>query len=243
MAEKRNQSGLIRATSRVTSGAIAIAQAPQTLRERLNKLLLPVAWLVGAAGTSLLVVCFLLRYIPEENWPRQLDPAHWTRYALLCLVCSSLVGWGCMQQGLGRLRRMIGWKPGGVILVLVPILCVGVSQLLARELLVADDWPERERVVMLLRWYPPGVVGVSLVVFLLGELGKGFDDEGRRRGLAPLWALALVLPYAFLMASLFGLTGEDTVSLPIADTLHEAGTWAIVLQVTMAWFFSPASAA
>lgn len=241
MGEKRRQSGLIRATSRVTSGAIKIAQAPQTLRERLNAVLLPIAWLIGAAGTSALVVCAFLRMLPEENWPHYLDPDAWPQYALVSLVASSLIGWGCMQMGLGRLRRVVGWKPGGVLLVLVPIFCVVLSQLIAREVLITDAWPERENVVMVLRWYPPGVVGLSVVMFLLGEWAKGRDDKGKRLGYGPLLAAALILPYTMLMAGLFGLT-EDVLSIPIADTLHELGTWAVVVQIAMAYFFSPSSA-
>lgn len=42
------------------------------------------------------------------------------------------------------------------------------------------------------------------------------------------------------MAGLFGLT-EDVLSIPIANTLHELGTWAIVVQIAMAYFFSPSS--
>jgi len=240
VGEPRKQSGLVRVTSRLTSSALKIAQAPQTLRERLNKLLLPVAWLIGALGVSALLACVFLRYLPEEQWPESLDPDNWRRYALLSLVAASLIGWGCMQMGMGRVRRLIGWKPGGLVLVLIPIACVVLSQLVAPEALVTEEWPARERVVMTLRWYTPGVIALSLIAFLGGELTKGRDENGKRLGHGPLMATVLVLPYTLLMLGLFGLT-EDLFALPLEDTLHELGTWAIVLQISLAYFFSPGS--
>jgi hypothetical protein len=235
------QSGLVRVTGRVTSGALKIAQAPQTLRERLNKLLLPVAWVIGALGIGALLACVLLRYLPEEQWPSSLDPDAWAFYTLVSLVSASMLGWGCMQMGMKRVRRLVGWRPGGVLLVLLPIVCVIVSQLIAHEVLVTEAWPARDRVATMLRWYPPGVVALSLVAFLAGELVRGRDEDGRRLGHGLLMATFLVLPYAILMASLFGVA-QEFVDLPITDTLHELGTWAVVLQIVLAYFFSPSSA-
>jgi len=89
-------------------------------------------------------------------------------------------------------------------------------------------------VLMLMRWYPPGVIAASLIAYVATK--SRIQDEGRfERG---VWFLGLVAPYAILLVYL--LVGFEVPWLDdnLEDSIQELGQGAIVLQIAIAYFLS-----
>lgn len=211
----------------------------QSLRELVNRLLLPVAFLTGAVGMTSLVACLTLLVIPPERWPGFLTPGNLPIYMTLSLVASSLLGWSCMQTGLARMREAIGWNVGGWIFVLLPVMCAVVTVLGAKGVLALDAWPGAPWSGRLLRWYPPLVVFLSLGAYLWTQFrsNEGSDALARNVG-----SIALVLPYIALLATLVLGVESPLLSEALRDAVESLGSGAIVVQVILAYFLSPSAA-
>jgi len=208
----------------------------QTGRERLNALLLPLAWWVGCLGMMSLASCGVLAAIPEDGWPEALDPDLLPVYAMASLAAASLLGWGCMQRGLGVVRERIGWRFGGWLFVLLPLACVGYV-LASGRLFEPDEWAYAEQASLFARWYPAGLVGLFLSAFVAGELrgGEGGVQAGLQRG---AWSILLVGPYVLLMATLALGVDAPFLTETLRDTLEELGAGAIVAQVAIGYFIA-----
>ena len=207
--------------------------AVQTGRERLNAFLLPFAWWVGALGLMALCSCGVLAAMSEDDWPEILDPDQLPLYAMGSLVAGSLLGWGCMQTGLARLRRAVGWRVGGWFFVLLPIACC-VVVLLDGRLFAMTEWEYGAHVALAVRWYPPILIGLCLVSFVVGEARKE-GEGGVQRG---AWSLLLIGPYVLLMATLVLGLQAPGLTETLEETLEEMGSGAIVAQVAFGYFLA-----
>lgn len=211
----------------------------QKLRELTNKLLLPIAFLTGAVGMTALVALLSMLVIPHERWPAFLTPSTMPIYMALALVASSLLGWSCMQTGLGRMRNAIGWNVGGWLFVLLPVVCAVVTVLGAKEVIALEEWPGAPWTGRALRWYPPLVVFLSLGAYLWTQF-RG--SEGEDRLARNVGSIALVLPYVALLATLVLGVESPVLSEALRDAVESLGSGAIVVQVILAYFLSPSAA-
>jgi hypothetical protein len=229
--------------SKITSAAM-LAFVPvslaQKLREWVNAVLLPVALVVGAGGMAALMGCAVLWATPPESWPVKLNPALLPIYATLALIAASLLGWGCMQRGLGQMRETVGWKPGGWLFVLLPLACVVIVILTGRGLVHVNQWPAAPWSGRFVRWYPPLLVVTSLLVYLWVQWRKA---EGEDRGVRRAGAFALVLPYAALLSVLVFGVESPLLNDSLSDSVGSLGEGAIVAQLTLAYFLSPGASA
>jgi len=244
--ERRSSSGrLVAATGRLAGGAVAGAQSA---RERLNTFLKPIAKGVGFGGLGALAGCFVLWAIREELWPPFLDPDHLPVYVMVSLVAASLMGWGCMLDGLVVLRRKVGWKLGGWLFVLAPLVCAVFGLLAGQEVIAPGEWGQWGGwALVVATWYTPLVVTACLLAYFLTEADLR-DGDRKRVAKRSAWSLLLIAPYAFLLAAMVFGVDPDFLELELEledhleDTVEELGSWAIVLQVAFAYFLCGASA-
>ncbi len=239
MARKR---GPKHKQSKLVEVAMAAATAPATVitaRERVNAFLLPVAWTIGAVGLMALVSCGMLAAVPEDNWPEALEFDHLPLYAVGSLAAASLLGWGCMQRGLGAVRRRIGWQVGGWLFVLLPVVCAGFVLAEGRWLRL-EEWSHGRELGLFVRWYPAALVVLALGAFVLAELRSGGEEgAGWQRA---LWSLLLIAPYVLLMGTLVLGVEAPWLSETMQESLAELGSGAIVLQVAIGYFLSAGAA-
>ncbi len=228
----RRETGVLRAAKATGAAVGTVLVGVQTTRERLNAFLLPIAWWTGVAGLVALALSGALWLLPAERWPAALDPDHLPVYLTVSLVLASLLGWGCMLQGLARVRRAVGWRVGGWLFVLLPLGCAVAGALDVHGVIALDDLPGAPWAARALRWYPPLVVSLALVVYV--ALKARPRDEGRFERAA--WFTAVVAPYALLIATIALGVEASWLEGPVADTVDELGSWAIVLQVVLAYF-------
>lgn len=217
----------------------AMVTGVQTTRERLNAWLLPWAWRVGWLGMSGLAVCAGLAVIDEDHWPDGLDPDLLPYYTVVCLVAASLIGWGCMQLGVRRVRGLVGQRLGGWLFVLAPLACALLVLLQVRELIDMTTWPGGDALVPFTRWYPPALVGLGLVSYLTRRVGDDRQPGRLERG---AWLLLLVAPYAVITAHVVGRLDVPWLADSLQDTLDELGTAALVVQLVLAYFVSSSAA-
>lgn len=203
-------------------------------RERTNAAILPLARAVGLLGLLALAACGGLLAVPEGSRPVAVDDDRLAFLSMLALALASLLGWGCMQLGLARLRGAVGWRVGGYLFVLAPLLCATAGLVVGQTDLVhpaslpghATWWP-------VVRFYPPVVVVTAIAAFVTSRAAEG---EGAGRVARGGWALVSVAPYALLIAVLAFGVRVDWVSDSLEDTLDELGSWALVLQLVLAFF-------
>lgn len=227
--------------SKLTSAA-QLAFAPvtytQRLREMINAAVLPAALAIGALGMVALIGCGILTLIPAERWPVPITPDQLPVVASISLVCASLIGWGCMQRGLASMRETVGWTIGGWIFVLLPICCAGIVLAANHGHLEPRTWPGAPWTLRFLHAYPAVLVVLSLAVYLGGQWRRA---KGEDRGVRRAGAVALVLPYAALLATLvFGME-SPLISDSLSNALESLGEGAVVLQLALAFFLSPAA--
>ncbi|MBL4844570.1 MAG: hypothetical protein JKY65_03510 [Planctomycetes bacterium] len=209
----------------------------QYLKELTNKLLLPVAFLTGAAGMVALVACLVLLMLPPDRWPPGLDPNQLPIYMTLSLVASSLLGWGCMQTGLSRLRNAFGKGLGGWLFVLLPVVCAAITVLGTMEVIEPSTWPGAPWTARAVRWYPPLIILVSLGAYLWTQLRQEGEDRLARN----VGSIALVLPYVALLATLVLGVESPLLSESLRDAVESLGSGAIVVQMILAYFLSPSA--
>lgn len=204
-------------------------------RERLNAAVLPVAMLAGGAGMVALLACASLVALPAERRPLEAPDDRVATWGMLALCAASLLGWGCMQLGMRRLRAAVGWRVGGWLFVLGPLVCATAGLVVGKtDLVDPAALPHHELWWPVVRFYPPSIVALCIVVYVLGRGRR--QDGGTRRWLERGWALLLVAPYALLIGVLaFGLP-LPWLSDGLKDTLGELGAWALVLQIILAFF-------
>ena len=89
----------------VAAGTVGLVQ---NARDKLNAVLTPLAWVVGFLGIAGLVGCAILWLLPLSSWPEGLTWEQLPLYATGSLVASGLLGWGCMQGGLLKMREVFG---------------------------------------------------------------------------------------------------------------------------------------
>ncbi|MGE0710301.1 MAG: hypothetical protein AB7N76_13695 [Planctomycetota bacterium] len=223
-----------------TVGGVArAAMAPVGLLSRLGDfadwLLPPLAMLVGILGCAALVGCGVLYLTPSEAWPMQLNQAQLPVYATFSLVAGSLLGWGCMQKGMIRMREVIGWTVGGWLVVLLPLACAGAVFLDAHGYLTLASAPGAPWTARFARWYPSALIVLSLLVHLAGQWRK---TEGEDRALRRSLAVALMLPYCVMLGVFeFGLE-SPLLSDQLRRAVASLGSGAIVLQLALLYFLS-----
>lgn len=210
------------------SDALARVQAGA---ERLESLSAAVAIWGGGLGLIALAACGVLALVPPEGWPGLLDPDRLATYTVLSLAWASLLGWGIVQQGMVRLRQGLGSVGGGLLFVVLPLVCGLLDFLAAREVVAPADWSGGEVVAPVIHWYPPALVAVTLVAYITwksrprepGRLGRGL-------GLA-----LVVTPYALLMASLTFGVSAPWLQGPLGDAFDELGGGALAAQLALAF--------
>lgn len=237
--KKTTTKRLLDAAALPVQGVGAVVDGVQTARERLNGALLPWARRLGWLGMSALVVCAALWIIDEERWPDGLDRDALPYYAVGSLVAASLLGWGCMQVGMRRLRDAVGGRVGRWLFVLAPLVCAVLVLLQAREMIDMSAWQGGEVVEAFARWYPPALVALGLGSYLTRRLGEDQEPGRYERG---AWLVVLLAPYAFLLAHVVVRVDVPWLSESLEDTLGEVGTTAIVIQLVLAYFVSSSAA-
>ncbi|MCO5172405.1 MAG: hypothetical protein M9894_39410 [Planctomycetes bacterium] len=199
--------------------------------ERLELVCSAAAQGLGAVGLLALGGCGALALLPADRWPGPLDPARLPVYAAISLLVASLVGWGIVQQGMVRLRQGLGPVLGGLVFVVLPLLCEGVGLLAARGLLEPAAWPGADALAPVIRWYSPVLVAATLVAY--GTWKARPRQPGRLgRGLG----LALVVtPYALLLASLTFGVSAPWLQGPLGQALESLGGGALAAQLVLAF--------
>lgn len=213
------------------SGAL---QRVQVHAERLEVASQVLAIWGGGAGLVALAACGALALLPAERWPAALDPDRLPTYVVLSVVVASLAGWGIVQQGMMRLRQALGPIVGGLLFVLLPIVCGGLDLLVAHDLVDLSTWPGDPWLGPVVRWYSPVLVAVTLVAYgtwkarprAPGRLGRGL-------GLA-----LVVAPYALLMASLTFGVDAPWLNGPLGEAVEELGGGALAAQLVLAFLVS-----
>jgi hypothetical protein len=228
---KPSESSKLRNTARLLGKVVA---APLTMRERLNKGLLPIAYVLGILGMLALVGCGVFWALPDDKLPDALNEAGLPYLTMVSLLFASLLGWGCMQKGLGRMRRGIGFGLGGALFVGLPMACAAVLLVHAHTDVDVTDWGGGTMLLGMARWFPPCLIMLALAAYVTGK--SRIKDEGRfERG---FWFTLLVAPYALLMAYLvFGLDAPY-LNDHLQDAIHDLGSGAIVAQIALAYFAS-----
>lgn len=237
--KKTTTAKLLGAAALPVQGVEAVVDGVQTARERLNGALLPLAWRIGWLGMSALVVCAALWIIDEERWPDALDRDALPYYAVGSLVAASLLGWGCMQVGMRRIRDAVGGRVGRWMFVLAPLVCAVLVLLQVREVIDMSSWSGGETIAAVARWYPPALVGLGLGSYLTRKLDEDQEPGRYERG---AWLVLLLAPYAVLMAHVVVRVDVPWLSESLEDTLDEVGTAAIVIQLVLAYFVSSSAA-
>lgn len=226
---RRRQSTRKKTALEMAAGTVGLVQ---TTRERLNAVLTPVAWVSGVLGILGILGCAILWLLPVSSWPEGLVYEQLPLYGTSCLVAASLLGWGCMQGGLRKMRDVFGESLGGPLFVVLPVLCAVVGALAARKVLVLHDLPGYPWSELFVRFYPPLLMVAALGSFLAIKASK--KQEGQLA--TGFWWALLILPYALLLGLLvFGLQAPF-LSDSLRETMRGLGQWAIVLQVTLAYF-------
>lgn len=238
-AKKTTAERLLDTAALPVHGVGAVVDGVQTARERLNGALLPWAWRIGWVGMSALVVCAVLWIIDEERWPEGLEGDLLPYYALASLVAASLLGWGCMQVGMRRIREAVGGRIGRWMFVLAPLVCAVLVLLQVREVIDMATWQGGESIALVARWYPPTLVALGLLSYLTRKLDEDQEPGRYERG---AWLVLLLAPYAFLMAHVVVRVDVPWLSESLEDTLDEVGTTAIVIQIVLAYFVSSSAA-
>ena len=221
-------------TKTLKSAARTALSAP----ERLRRALVPVAFWTGCVGVAAVLGCAALALLPAERWPAALDTAHLPLYAVLSLCVASLVGWGCVQEGQGRVKRTIG-KPTAVIAFLVLPLAAAALSFLDKHVLATPlrEWPGGTWIALFVRWYTPLLVAVSLVTFLT------WRTRPRRRVYLTRGAgfVILVAPYVLLLAVILFDLPAPWVEQPVEDSLDTIGESSVLAQVIVGYFLGDAS--
>lgn len=227
MARNSESSRLRKATQ-----AFGVAvKAPLTVREKVNGWLLPGAYLLGAVGLTALLGCLAVWILPEGSRPDQVDADELAFATVLSLLFASLLGWGCMQKGIGRIRRTIGWTVGGWCFVGLPMACA-LFGLLANKGYVDPDAVGGESALLFARWYPPGLVAAGLLAYVTNKTRVGENGQSQRG----VYFTLLVAPYALLMAFLIFKFEAPWLDDSFEDTIHGLGEGAVVAQVALAYF-------
>lgn len=242
MAERRKKTTTQRLVDAAAAPVVAtgaVVERVQTSRERLNAWLLPWAWRIGWLGMAGLSVCAGLAVIDEDHWPAALDPDLLPYYAVVCLVAASLVGWGCMQLGVRRVRGLVGQRLGGWLFVLAPLVCAVLVLLQVREVVDMSAWPGGDVLVPFTRWYPPALVALGLGSYLVRRVGDDREPGRLERG---GWLLLLLAPYVVITAHVVGRVDVPWLAESLEDTLDEVGTAALVVQLVLAYFVSSSAA-
>jgi hypothetical protein len=193
-----------------------------------------VALVVGAAGLVALGACGVLALLPAADWPAALDRARLPRHAALALALASLLGWGVVQQGTERLRDACGRVVGGLVFALLPLLLGLVDTLAGHDVVHPTTWPGQPWVPLVIRWYSPIVVAVTLVAYLTwkarphepGRLGRGVG------------LVVVVAPYVVLMMSLTFGVHAPFLDDALRDALEDLGGGALAVQLALAFVVS-----
>jgi hypothetical protein len=230
------------AAGKLFDTAIRPIEAVQGVRERVNGFLLPIAWWVGWLGLSSLVVCAALNVIDEDHWPAGLDEDDLPRVAMASLIAASLVGWGCMQLGMRRVRELVGWRVGGWLFVFVPLVCALLVLAHVRGWTDLTTWPGGEWLTPFARFYTPALVAVGLASYATLRL-KEDEEDARRRLERGVGLLVIFAPYALLVLHIALRVDVPWLGEPLEETLEAWGTAALVLQVMLAYFVSSGAAA
>ncbi len=202
--------------------------------ERLEAASAALALWGGGLGIAALVACGVLALLPPERWPGLLDPDRWSTYLVVSVVVASLAGWGIIQQGMLRLRQALGPVVGGLLFVVLPVVCGALELLAGNDVVDLSTWPGSPWLGHLVRWYSPGLVAATLVAY--GTWKARPREPGRfGRGLG----LALVVaPYVLLMASLTFGVDAPWLNGPLGDAVEELGGGALAAQLVLAFLVS-----
>lgn len=202
-----------------------------TARERLNKGLLPIAYVLGGLGMTALLSCSVL-WLLGDNRPEQVETDGLLAATVVSLLFASLLGWGCMQKGLGRMRRKLGWALGGWFFVGLPMACALLGLAAAKEWAPVEDWGGGPALLVFARWYPPTLVFASLLAYVTASSRVG-EKGSKQRG---FYFSLMVSPYALLMAYLVFQFEAPWLDDHLEETIHSAGEGTVVAQVALAYF-------
>lgn len=211
----------------------SIRKARRTKR-RFDEFVENVAWYSGWCGLALLLACGLLWLIPHDLWDGTLSlrDDRLPIYTVVALMLASLVGWGYVNSGEDRIRRRVGRPVDLTLFVILPLVCI-LAGLLQGWL--ADQTgmrPPDHPFWLFVRWYPPLIVAVSALAFLL------WKSRPRKRlyfDRALGYAL-LLTPYALMFAFLELQLRLDWINQPMQETLNSLGRYSLSAQLIVAYF-------
>jgi hypothetical protein len=211
----------------VTAAAEVVAY-PWTVKSRIEAVIRPSARVAGAAGIAMLVGCAVLSETPAEEWPDWLSPERLPVYWMVSLAVASLLGWTFVNDGQKRIKRSIGAKVSLWAFVVLPI-SFAILGLIGAHRFASVGGPGTEHWFWkVVRWYGPVLVILSLVAFLTwksrGRYGRG------------AWFVLLIAPYAALFTVLVLHVRVGPLEDAHAATIRALGTWAITLQLALAFF-------
>jgi hypothetical protein len=211
----------------VTQAAEVVAY-PWTVKSQIETVLRPGARVAGVVGIAMLVACGVLAETPHDEWPQALSPQHLPAYVMVSLAFASLLGWTFVNDGQKRIRRRIGAGVSLWAFVVLPI-AFAIVGLIGAERFAAVGGPATGHWFWkVVRWYGPMLVIVSLVAFVTwksrGRYGRG------------AWFVLLVAPYAALFADLVLHLRVMPLEEAHATTIRALGSWAIALQLALAFF-------
>lgn len=205
-----------------------VVSYPWRVKSKVDDFVRPTMRVLGVVGLGMLFGCMVLKSTPPEQWPRPLDPALLSVYAMISLAVASLLGWTFVHDGQTRIRRKIGKQTSLVVYVILPITFAILGFIGAARFAAVGGPAPSHWFWGVVHWYGPVLAVTSLWAFL------SWKSRGRfARG---LWFGILVAPYAILLALLvFGLR------LTSLDEAHHAalrslGTWAVALQFALGYF-------
>jgi len=203
-----------------------------TAKQRLDAAVEPTAIRIGWAGLAVLAGCIVMSALPMGLWPRALTPRLLLVIGVVSLVCASFLGWAAVRRGQERLKRKVPHTVGTFLFFVLPITVALMSLVHTHVWKLWPVIPQGHEAWWFIRWYVPGLVALSLVTFV-GWRSRSFGRI-RRKELA--WAGLIVAPYVLLAAVLVWGGHVPGVDASLRATLATLGEWAIVMQVTLAWF-------
>jgi hypothetical protein len=186
-----------------------------------------VLWYVGWIGMGLLIACAVLWMVPGAV-PADRLPI----YTMIAMLMASFVGWLYVNKGQDRIKKHLGRPVNVVLFLLLPTGCLiaGLAQEWVGD---ATGWqPPAHPFWLFVHWYPIVLVIVCAAVFLTWK-SRPRKHVYIERGVG---YVLLFAPYALLFAYLSLGVHMDWIEGSMHETLTSMGSYAIAVQLLMAFF-------
>ena len=228
-----------RSRSAPLAAARSAGRAAVAAPGRLRAFLIPVSWWIGWLGLVALAGVGALALTEEGARPVALRDEQLPLAAVAALATASLIGWGCMQQGEARLRRLVGRVAAALLFVVLPVAASALGFADERGWIELAGWPRPDLVVPAVRYTTPVLVTVGLLALLTW---RARPRRKVRWGRGAWWAL-LVLPYAVLFAVvILHVPAPEAVGGPLTDSLASFGRASLAAQLAIGYFLGDSAA-